>query len=160
MPQAAPVPLFGAVYQIGLERVALHVPADLQKMVIFLDGKRFESSLIKMTGPGISAMSVPALSVPALSVCQRHPADKSRQFPIVVRFDDEVPVIAHHAKRQQISPSPFDRLKQDPFKRRVIVFVLKDRQPRDSARDKSTHLPTLASLSPSNEFTKPTPKCQ
>ena len=58
-------------------------------------------------------------------MCQREPADKSTKFTIFVRFDDEVPVIAHHAKRQEIRPGPFDRLKQDPFKRRVIVFVFK-----------------------------------
>ena len=97
-------------------------------MFVVLNGKRFESTLIKMPGSNISAMSVPALSV-----CQRQPADETRQFLIFVRFDNQMPVIVHQAKRQQFRPGPFDRLKQDPSKRLkivfVFVFVFKNRQP-------------------------------
>ena len=66
MPQASPTPLFCSVDQIGFERVALDVPADGQKVLVVLNGKRFESTLIKMSSSGIAAMSMPALSV-----CQR-----------------------------------------------------------------------------------------
>ena len=41
-----------------------------------------------------------------------------------------MPVIVHQAKRQQLRRGPFDRLKQDPFKRRKIVVIFKNRQPR------------------------------
>ena len=160
MPQASPTPLFCSIDQIGLECVAFNIPADRQKMFIILDGKGFKSALIKMTGSGISAMSVPALRV-----CQREPADKSRQLSIFVRFDDEVPVIAQHAKRQTpIDPSrsvrpPETNSVQTP-RNRLRLQKSATAHSHDSARDKPTHLPTLASLCPSNKPTKPTPPCQ
>ena len=102
------------------------------------------------------------MSMPALGVCQRQPANKSRQFHICVRCDNQIPDIVYDAKRQTIRPGQFDCLKHHSFKRHKIVFAFKNRQPcvRDSALDKSIHLPTLALLCPLKKSTKPAPPCQ
>ena len=105
--------------------------------------KGFESSMIKLTGTGISAMSMPALSV-----CRRQPADKSRLLTIFARFDNQMPMIVHHAKRQQIRPSPFDRHEKSSVQTPQNPLCLQKSvtaRSSDSARDKSTHLALYSS---------------
>src|SRR5580658_7084255 len=44
-------------------------------------------------------------------------------------LQDEMPVIWHQTKRQEVRPCPFHRLFQDPFERFEVGGVIKDSQP-------------------------------
>ena len=65
------MPLFRTIHQMRPQRVSFNVAADCQEMLILLDGKRLEASLIEVTRP----RAVP-LGVPALSMCQRQPPNE------------------------------------------------------------------------------------
>src|SRR5437879_790060 len=73
--QAAPAPLFGPARQVGPQRVSLDVPGDGKQMLVFLDRKGLEASLINM--PRADGLSK---HMPALRVRERQPADELRQF--------------------------------------------------------------------------------
>ena len=47
-PQTAKPPLVGPVAQTGRVSIPLHIPADREKVMVILDGKRLESALIQM----------------------------------------------------------------------------------------------------------------
>ena len=59
--EAAPPPLFGMQDEIRPQRVSFHVSADRQKMLIVLDRKGLETSLVQMPQSRRLSMSMPAL---------------------------------------------------------------------------------------------------
>src|SRR5439155_2914852 len=70
-----------------------------------------------------------AVSVPPLRMRESKPADKTREFALALRPDDQMPVIRHHAIGQQARFGPLNGLQQDLFKGFKVRSILKDRQP-------------------------------
>ncbi len=57
-------------------------------MQVVLDGERFETALIQMTRPG--GMTIRVMT---LRVDEREPAQEEREFAILVRPDEQMPMI-------------------------------------------------------------------
>ncbi len=81
-PETAPAPLFGSGDEVRAEWVAFEVTAHGQEVLFFLHGKRLESALLQ-----VAAAWIVVVSVPALGMSQTEPADKPRQFPVLVRLE-------------------------------------------------------------------------
>ncbi len=116
-PKAAPTPVLGTFDQAGRLCFALDVSADTQKMVVPLDRKTLEPSLIERPLAD-RAVSDP----PSHRMGMRHPTEERSQFAVIARPDDEVPMIAHQAPRKQprrISLGCFD----DYLRHRLKIFV-------------------------------------
>ena len=75
--QTAPAPLFGTTHQIRPQRVALDITSHRKQMLVLLNRKGLEASLIEVPRPdGL------AKRMPALRVRERQPADEFRKFAI------------------------------------------------------------------------------
>lgn len=118
-PQATPPPGFRPLHQSSPEGVALHVPAHRQQMLVGLDHEGFEPPLIQMPCSDRLPMGMPPLRMG-----ERQPAHESRQVTILSRPDDEMPVVRHDTVGQQSHRHAFTGLRQDPFKRAVVAFVV------------------------------------
>ena len=119
--ETAPTPLSGPQNQIGAECVAFDVSAHRQKMDIRLDREGFEASLVQVTRSRGTAVSVPALRTR-----QREPFCETRQFAVLLRPNDHVPVVSHQAVTQESCPRRFQRLPQNP--RNPKKFFVQNRQ--------------------------------
>ena len=122
--KTAPTPFFCLHDQIGSQRVSFDVPADGEKMLVILNGKRFESPLIKVPQTGRMTMSVPALRM-----SQGQPTDKPRELAVFFGPYDKMPVITHHAIGQKSNSCPRDGFLKNTFERFVVFRFRKDRQP-------------------------------
>jgi len=122
--ETAPAPVFGPLHQLRSQSIAFHITAQSQKVVILLHGKRLESTLVKVTGPGRLAMRVPALCV-----SQRQPANKTRQFTVFLRPHNQVPVISHQTIRKQPCSGASDSFLKHPFKCGEVLILRKNRHP-------------------------------
>ena len=78
--KAAPPPSFGTFGQIRRQGIPFHVAANRVEVVIILDGKRLEPTLID-----VSTAAAVAVSMPTLGVRQRQPTRASRQLAIFPR---------------------------------------------------------------------------
>ena len=90
--QASPTPVFRASAQPGPQGIAFRVPQDGEVMVVFLNGKRLESALVKMAATGRVAVGVPALGMRV-----REPAEKFGEFAVCFGPKNEMPVVRHQA---------------------------------------------------------------
>jgi len=120
--QAGPAPVLRATHQVRPQCVALNVSRNRVKVIVLLDGERFEAPLIHV--PRASGFT---LGMPALRVGQGQPTDEVRQFVVLARPNDEVPVIWHDAVAKQSSLTSLNRLSQHFFESVEIAIVLKDR---------------------------------
>lgn len=123
MKQTRPSPLFRSSAQIGSQSIAFDVPTDRQKMVVFLNGERFESPLVKVPRSRRSVMRVPALSV-----SQGQPAHEPRQIPVLARPQHQMPVIGHQAVRKHPHVASLASFPQHILKRRIIFRLMKHRR--------------------------------
>ena len=123
--ETTPTPVFRSLHQIGSQSIAFDIPAQGQKVIIIMHGKRLEASLIKISRAGRFAMSVPSLRL-----SQRQPADKPRQIIIFLRPHDQMPVISHQAIGQQPCSRPSHRFLKHGFECDEIFILRKDRAPR------------------------------
>ena len=78
-----------------------------------------------MTGAGRAAVGMPTLGV-----CQRQPTDKCRQFAVVSRPNNKVPVVRHRTVGEQPRLKPRDSLFKNRLERLVVAVILEDRHPR------------------------------
>ena len=72
----------------------------------------------------------PAVRLPTRGVRQRQPAHEPRKHTILQRIQNQVPMIGHHAIRDQLHFGVLvQRLDQDPLERLEVFLVVKDRHP-------------------------------
>ena len=69
------------------------------------------------------------VGVPPLGVGQRQPAGEPGDFAVLVRPDDQVPVIGHDAVGQQPCLRAIDSLFQDKLKRLIVPVFREDGYP-------------------------------
>jgi len=81
---------------LGAQRVAFHVPAHDQEMVVHLNRKRLEPSLVQVAAAGGLMMGMPELGVRL-----GESAGEARQVAVAARPDDQVPVVGHEAVGEQ-----------------------------------------------------------
>jgi hypothetical protein len=137
--KAGPLPLFGFPHEIRSQRVSLHVACERVKVVVFLNGKRLEAALVNVARSARMTMRMPALGV---RQCQ--PADKPREFALLSRPDNEVPVVRHEAIGQQPGLCALHGLGQRLLEREVIRVVVEDAHPRIGPVEHVVHVTTLS----------------
>jgi hypothetical protein len=115
-PRSAKLPVFRPVAQSRTKRIAFDRSQHRKQMVVALDGKCLEASLITMAG----ARRV-RVRMPSHRVSLRQPAENIRQLVVGLRADDKVPVIWHQAVRKHWQRLAFHRLTQHSFERFVIL---------------------------------------
>ena len=103
--------------------MAFGITGHPKQVIVVLKGKRLEASLIDVAGARRLA-----IGVPSLGGRQGQPADKLRQFCILPRPHDQMPVMAHHTVRQRPRLRPGDRFDEDVFESLVIGVFLENRQ--------------------------------
>ena len=128
MPEPGPSPVFGSFNQVCPQRVSLDVAADRQKMLVGLDRKRLESSLVERPRAERAMRMVPAHRV-------RHgqPMHEPRKVAIGLRPEDKMPVVWHQAKCQQPHRRQHAGTQQEVLEGRIVGGVMKDRRSTDGA---------------------------
>jgi len=89
-PEAGPTPLFRSQHQIGSERIALHVAGHHPEMLVTSDGERLVSALIDVPQSDVMPMLLPTADVR-----DRQPLHESRQVAVVLRPQQQVPMVRH-----------------------------------------------------------------
>ena len=118
--QARPRPSSGRCYQIRTQGVSLDVSADDQQVLIALDRKAFESSLVQRAGAGGVMMGVPTLGVGHGQ--QPH---ELAQLIVLARPQHQVPVIGHQAVAEDSHRDRKTGAFDDPLHGQVIGIVFK-----------------------------------
>ena len=126
-PQTAEGPVFCPLAQTGSQRIPLDISQHGQQVLILLNGKRLESSLVEVAGSFGAVMGVPPHGVRV-----RQPAEEVRELRVGLGPYDEVPVIRHDRVREEWQPLAGDRFFQNPFEGLVVFGVLEQREPRNS----------------------------
>ncbi len=93
VPNARPPPQFGALDELRAERITLDVPAHCEEVPVILYGKGFETSLVEVA---VTFRTVERS--PALRVGGGHPVEEVGEPVIVLRTENEMPVIWHDAE--------------------------------------------------------------
>src|SRR4051812_4638264 len=91
-PEGAPAPALGLFDEVGAERVAFDVAADLEKVAVGLDREALEAALVEVT-----ASAGLAVSVPSLRKGHCEPLHETRELAVVGRPEHEVEVVRHQA---------------------------------------------------------------
>jgi len=129
-PQTAELPVLRPLAQTGSQRVPFDVPQHCQQVVVGLDGKRLEPSLVQMP----RAFGV-VVSVPPHRVGVRQPPEEIRQLRIGLGPHHKVPVVGHDRIREDRQPLASDRFARNTLERSVVLVLLKQREPRGSAHE-------------------------
>lgn len=103
--QAAPGPLPSAANQPGSLGIALDIAQERKVIDAALNGKAFIATLIEMADAGGAVGGVPALGVRA-----GNPFHKQRQVAVMMRPENEVPMVAHQAIAANPHLEAFDSL--------------------------------------------------
>ena len=91
-------------------------------MVVLLDRKRLEASLIEMPRTLRSIVGVPAHRVRV-----GQPTKEIGQLPVRHRADDKVPMIGHHTVRKNRQRMASEGFLQNPFEGFVVLRLLQQR---------------------------------
>ena len=94
-------------------------------MRIVLDGERLEAALVDVAGAGRVAMGVPTLRVR-----EGQPAGEAGEVVFFSWPNDQMPMVGHHAIREQPHAGPLDRFFEDVLESCVVCVVVKNRHPR------------------------------
>src|SRR5712671_3101445 len=97
-------------------------------MLVFLDLETFEAALIDMAAPQGMIMGMPAHG---MSV--REPLREGREFSLLLRPNDKVPMIGHQAIGEQPGRMRLQRLAEHALKGIVVAILLEQRQARNGS---------------------------
>ena len=70
------------------------------------------------------------MGVPTLRVGEGQPAGKAGEVALFARPNDQMPMVGHHAIREQTHAGPLDRFFEDRLESCVVYVVVKNRHPR------------------------------
>src|SRR3990172_13047961 len=94
-------------------------------MIVFLNRKRLESSLVKMPGT-----LCPVVGVPTHGMSVRQPTKERGKLLVRFSTDHEMPMIGHHTIRINRERMTIERFLQDTFERLAVLRFLEQRQSR------------------------------
>ena len=122
MPPTAKPPWVGPIALACRVNIPLHLPADREKVIVILGGKRPKSVL----NPMVVSRGV-IMGMMALGVCQAQPLAKSPHFLVDLRADHQMPAIGQETIRQQFDWRAFQRFDYQPLKSLEVVRFMKGR---------------------------------
>lgn len=128
MPEPGPAPVLGSFNQVGPQRVSLDVAADRQEVLVGIDRKRLESSLVERP-----RAERPMDMVPAHRVRHGQPMHEPRKVAIGLWPEHEMPVVWHQAECQQPHRGQRAGTQQEVLEGRIVGGVMKDRRSTDGA---------------------------
>ena len=114
-PQTRPPPLVGFLDEVRPHGVALDIASHLIEIFIGLDGKRLVAALIDM-----AVSDAPPMTLPAGHVSDRQSLHEGREFAVVLRPQNQVPMIGHEDITANAHGAGLKRLGHDPFKRLIV----------------------------------------
>jgi hypothetical protein len=117
-PQTAPSPLLGALNQIRPQSVALDVTANGEEMGVLLRDEGLEASLIQVPGSGGRVMSMPALHVR-----ESYKAYVIGEASILLRPQNQVPVIRHQTPRKYTHGNTVLNIREDALECQVVRIL-------------------------------------
>jgi hypothetical protein len=109
----------------------------------------FSSPLSAAEETSIPPLSPASTQPSSPSVGQRHPADEPREFAVLARPDDQVPVVGHDTVGQQPCSLAINGLFQNPLEGLVAPVILEDHHPRVGAIE---HVVNQAVVIPSSRL--------
>ena len=90
--RAAEFPVLRSFAKFGPDGIPFDVAQNRIKMIVFFDGKRLKSTLVKMPGPIRVVVSMPAHG---MGVCQ--PSKEVRELIVIRWANHKMPVVMHQA---------------------------------------------------------------
>src|ERR1700733_5168892 len=114
-------------HQLGPQRIAFHIAAHGQEMLIGLDWKRLETTLVKRSRSGR-----PVMRMSSLGVRGRQTTQELGQVAVPVWPKDQMPMIRHQTKGQNPHGQPILGLAQDLFPSSIVSRFVKDLAPAHS----------------------------
>jgi hypothetical protein len=129
--QARPPPLLRPGDEVGPHRISFYVPQDRVQVLVGLEGKRLEPSLVQMAGSRSMVVREPALAMG-----YRQPVEEVGHLLVGSRFrpDHPVAVSGHHGIGEDSQRFPRMRFFDDAFELGVVGLFAKQR--RGSVRDR------------------------
>ncbi len=120
--------MLGRLAKIRTERVAFHVTQNRQQVFVLFDRKRLESPLVQVS----RAFRV-VMRVPAHRMRVREPPEKIGYVEFCCRPDHKMPMIGHHAIREDGQRYTLEGFPQHSLERLVVFWFLEQRKSRDRA---------------------------
>ncbi len=120
--RARPDPILGARNKAGADGVAFDVAQHSKQVVVFLDGKAFESPL-----PNVSARMI--VMMVASDMCGEQPGHVVAELAVFAWPKGEVEMVGHQAKGQQADGNMLIGLVQEFEEGVVVAILVKDGAP-------------------------------
>jgi hypothetical protein len=123
-PRATEFPVLRSFANFGPDGIPFDVAQNRIKMIVFFDGKRLKSTLVKMPGPFRVGVSVPTHD---MGVCQ--PLKEVRERIFIRWANHKMPVVGHQTVAQKWQRKLGVSFDESPFKCLVVLKFFKQRQP-------------------------------
>lgn len=137
-PQTRPQPLSHRARQAGTNRILQDVTHHGDQMLIALNRETFKPPL-----PDVPAAAI--VFVISAHVAGQQPLHELTQCGWVRRFENEMKVIRHQGKTEQLNPIPLLRFRKQKQKRFVVLWFVKYRGSTVATVDNVVRVPALLS---------------
>ena len=134
-PQASPPPGLGLLHQAGPQRVAFGIPHDLIKVIVRFDRKRFVPTLVQMPFANFSSMLLPASDVG-----DREPLHERGKLVVLLRPQNQVPMIGHQAKAADPHGKQAAGFGQDFLERLEVGGLVEEAPPPHASIENVVHV--------------------
>ena len=120
----APGPRLGLLAQPSPQGISLHIPTKGDERLPGLHRKTLEAPLIEMPRAGR-----PVCGMPTIGVGDGEPAHKLREFAILARPENKMPVIGHEAIGEKSHLCARQRINEQQLKGVIIWGMIEDVSP-------------------------------
>ena len=123
-PRATEFPVLRSFAKFGSDGIPFGVMQNRIKRIVFFDGKRLKSTVVKMPGPFRVVVSMPTHD---MGVCR--PSKEVRERIVIRWANHKMPVVGHQTVAQKWQRKLGVSFDEYPFKRLVVLKFFKQRQP-------------------------------
>ena len=123
-PRAPEFPVLRSFAKFGPDGIPFDVAQNRIKRIVFFDGKRLRSTLVKMPGPFRMVVSMPTHG---MGVCQ--PSKEVRERIVIRWANHKMPVVEHQTVAQKWQRKLGVSFDEYPFKRLVVLKFFQQWQP-------------------------------
>ena len=123
-PRATEFPVLRSFAKFGPDGIPFDGAQNRIKRIVFFDGKRLKSTVVKMPGPFRVVVSMPTHD---MGVCR--PSKEVRERIVIRWANHKMPVVAHQTVAQKWQRKLGVSFDEYPFKRLVVLKFFEQRQP-------------------------------